>query len=363
MFFLYGQAPGRVNIIGEHVDYNDGFIMPFAIDKVTKVTVKDSEGDDFIISSKGFDKKVILKDEMMKSTGEWTDYIKGCYTILTSFLNLDIPPMAIEIESNVPFGAGLSSSAAIEVATLTALAGYMGIHLDKRDLYTLAQAVEHKFVGVMCGIMDQFVSVMGAENKAVFLDTMTMSHEYVELNMGDAEFYIINSNVKHSLDDGEYNIRRDQCESALKKLSHKSFRELNTDELEEKKNLLTDVEYKRARHVLTENRRVLACKKAIMDGEVETVGKLLYETHLSLKNDYECSCIEIDFLTDELMKMKEVYGARIMGGGFGGSLILLVNNRFNVTCVDSLKRRYHEKFGVDFDIYHVRPAEGAKLVE
>jgi len=360
---LYGQAPGRANIIGEHVDYNDGYIMPFAIDKVTRVTVEESKGDEFIIGSKGFDKRIIAKDEMMRNTGDWTDYIKGAYMILTATLNLDIPPLIIEVESNVPLGAGLSSSAAIEVATLIALSGYMGIELDKRNLYTMAQTVEHKFVGVMCGIMDQFISVMGARDKAVFLDTMTMEYEYVDLNMEGAAFYIINSNVKHSLDDGDYNIRREQCESALKKLSLNSYRELTTDDLEENKTLLSEVEYKRVRHVLTENMRVLACKNALSSGNLQEAGKLLYQTHLSLRDDYECSCVEIDFLVNEFMKRDEVYGARIMGGGFGGSLILLADESFKPEFLGKLNRSYKEKYGTGFDVYQVRPAEGAKFVK
>jgi galactokinase len=361
VIFLYGQAPGRVNIIGEHVDYNDGFILPFAIDKVTKVTVKDSETDEFIITSKGFEKKIVKKDDMER-TGEWTDYIKGSYGVLTSVFNLDIPPLEIEIESDVPLGAGLSSSAAIEVATLIAIAGHMGVNIDKRDLYTFAQAVEHKFVGVMCGIMDQFISVMGEKDKAVFLDTMTMEYEYVDLNLEGSAFYIINSNVKHSLDDGEYNIRREQCESALKKMVVKSFRELDLETLENKKNLLTNVEYKRSLHVLTENMRVLECKTALSTGDVKKAGELISQTHLSLRDNYECSCVEIDFLADELIKKEEIYGARIMGGGFGGSLIILANDSFKPELLDDLNTLYEKKYGVRFDTYHVKPSEGAKLV-
>ncbi len=359
---MYTKAPGRVNIIGEHVDYNDGFILPFAIDKTTNVHVSDSKEKQHLISSKGFGSKTFKTNSLTK-TGDWTDYIKGTLYFFTMIYNLHIPPLKIEVESNIPIGAGLSSSAAIEVATIMAISNHVGLSLDKEDVYKFAQKIENEFVGVKCGIMDQFISVMGKKDHAVFLDTMTMDYKYVEIKLKDSQFYILDSNVNHSLGDGEYNKRRIQCESALNKLGKNSFRELDINYLNEFKNLLEDTEYKRARHVLTENERVLACRTALETGDDKRVGELLTLTHFSLRDDYECSCEEIDFLVDAINEMPFVYGARIMGGGFGGSIIFLAEKGITAATFRELNTAYKKRFQTEFDFYQVNPSQGACIVD
>jgi len=359
---LYGQAPGRVNIIGEHVDYNDGFIMPFAIDKTTKVHIRESRGEKYIISSSGFEEKAFQPVEIKKS-GDWTDYVKGAIFFLTREFNMNIPPVELHIESTVPLGAGLSSSAAIEVATLMAINGYMGLEMEEERIYRLAQQIENDFVGVKCGIMDQFISVMGKAGKAVFLDTMTMEHQYVDLKLESSGFFIIDSNVKHALGDGEYNKRREECESALKKLKKSSFREISIDELEENKKHLTPEEYKRSLHVLTENERVLACRQALEKGWESKAGEILLQSHESLRDHYEVSCGEIDYLVEAFIKMEKVNGARIMGGGFGGSLIVLADKTLCREDLEGVAAEYKERYKVDFELYSVTPSEGAVFVE
>ena len=359
---MYGQAPGRVNIIGEHVDYNAGFILPFAIDKTTKVHIHKSRNEKYIISSRGFERREIPSSKIKRS-GDWTDYVKGAIFFLTREFNMNIPPVELEIESTVPLGAGLSSSAAIEVATLMAINGYMGLAMEKERIFRLAQQIENDFVGVKCGIMDQFISVMGKEGKAIFLDTMTMEHDDVDLNLGHCGFFVIDSNVKHALGDGEYNKRREECERALEKLKKSSFREIGIGELEENKKRLTPEEYHRSLHVLTENERVLACREALEKGEIDKAGRILLETHESLRDHYAVSCEEIDFLVDELKKMDQVKGARIMGGGFGGSLIILADEALCNDDLEELSSAYKEQYNVDFDCYSVTPSEGAVFVE
>ncbi len=359
---MYAKAPGRVNIIGEHVDYNDGFILPFAIDKKTKVKVTETEGNYHKITSKGFGSNTFITNELSK-TGDWTDYIKGTIFFLTTLYNLHIPPLDIEVESNIPIGAGLSSSAAIEVASIMAISNHVGLTLDKEEIYHFAQRIENEFVGVKCGIMDQFISVMGKQDKAVFLDTMTMEYQYVPINLADSQFYILDSSVHHSLGDGAYNARRSQCESALKKLDKKTFRALTLDYLTEHKDKLDEIEFKRAKHVLTENQRVLTCQKALETGNEKQVGELLNQSHISLRDDYESSCEEIDFLVKELNQMSFVFGARIMGGGFGGSIIFLAKKNMEEAQLDSLKIAYKNSYQTEFQFYKVHPSEGAGLFD
>lgn len=359
---MYTKAPGRVNIIGEHVDYNDGFILPFAIDKTTNVQVSDSNEKHHLIISKGFGMKTFTTHSLTR-TGDWTDYIKGTIYFLTMIYNLHIPPLKIEVESTIPIGAGLSSSAAIEVATIMAISNHMGLALDKEDIYKFAQKIENEFVGVKCGIMDQFISVMGKKDHAVFLDTMTMDYQYVEVNLEDSQFYILNSNVNHSLGDGEYNKRRTECESALDKMGAKSFRELDIDTLSAHEHILDETEYKRARHVLTENERVLTCRRALEMGEDKRVGELLSLTHLSLRDDYECSCEEIDFLVDAINEMPFVHGARIMGGGFGGSIIFLGKKGITADTFKELNTEYKKRYQTEFDFYQVTPSQGACVID
>ncbi len=359
---MYAQAPGRVNIIGEHVDYNDGFILPFAIDKVTKVSVKASEKNYHTMHSKGFDQKAVETNQILR-TGEWTDYVKGALYYLEKDYDLTISPLEIHIESNIPLGAGLSSSAAIEVASLLSIAGFFNLNLADKELYLLAQKIENEFVGVNCGIMDQFISVMGKKDKAVFLDTMNMQYDYVDINFADSHFFVLDSRVSHSLGDGDYNARRAECENALKKMGKASFREIDLIFLNTKKDILSTVEYKRSLHVLTENERVLKCKSALESGDGEKVGALLSETHISLRDNYECSCEEIDYLVEELNKLEHINGSRIMGGGFGGSIIMLTDKNFEEKDLEELNKSYHELYNVKFKVHRVSPSKGACIVE
>jgi len=355
---LNAQAPGRVNIIGEHVDYNDGFILPFAIDKATIVKVSDSKERYHLITSEGYGTKAFAVESMEK-TEDWTDYVKGAIYFLTMIYNLHIPPLQITVSSDVPIGAGLSSSAAIEVASVMAISHHLGMHLDQEEVYKLAQRIENEFVGVNCGIMDQFISVMGKKDQAVFLDTMTMEYDYVPINLAQSQFYILNSSVKHSLGDGEYNKRRLQCETALKKMDKESFRQLNLDELKGYQELLDEVEFKRSYHVLSENQRVLSCRNALEAGDEDQVGQLLNLSHASLRDNYECSCEEIDFLVEAMIQIPKVLGARIMGGGFGGSLIFLAHKDFSTDHLDELNHQYASLYHRQFSVYKVLPSQGA----
>lgn len=355
---MKGIAPGRANIIGEHVDYNDGYILPFAIDKVTEVNVENSSDGLIHIISEGYGEECFAPEEL-KKTDKWTDYIKGVICVLSENTGMKIEALTYRVISNVPIGAGLSSSAAVEVATAEALNGFYRLNMSESEIYTFAQKAENEFVGMKCGIMDQFISVTGRENNAVFLDIMSMKYEYVPVDEDKFKFIIVNSNVKHSLGDSEYNKRREECEEALEALGKKSFRELFPEELEESRNLLTYEQYKRARHVVEENRRVLDCRVALEKADVVKVGMLLNLTHESLRDFYEVSCEEIDYIVERFKGFPQVLGGRIMGGGFGGSAIILCTGYDFLDRIKELEEEYKNRFGVEFDIYRVKPSKGA----
>jgi len=355
---MKGIAPGRANIIGEHVDYNDGFILPFALDKVTEVKIGKSMDEKIRIISKGYGEEV-FSPKNIKATGSWTDYVKGVIKLLSAEKKIRIEPVILNISSNVPTGAGLSSSAAIEVAVIEAYNAFYSLNMSHEEIYTLAQRAENEFVGMKCGIMDQFISVTGKENHAVFLDIMNMEYEYVPVNDEIFKFIIVNSNVKHSLGDSEYNLRREECEQVLELMNKSSYRKMYDEELEESRNLLTSVQYKRAKHVIGENRRVVECKKALENNDVVKVGKLLNETHVSLRDLYEVSCEELDFIVEEFNKFPQVYGGRIMGGGFGGSAIILCEEYDFLNEISEFKEEYKKKYGIEIDVYEVKPSKGA----
>lgn len=356
---VIAHAPGRANIIGEHVDYNQGWIIPFAVDRYTQVTLTHSEDKEHHIISRDFGEETFPVGDMIPSHA-WSDYVKGMIQILQQHTSMHFPPLSFKVKSDVPVGAGLSSSAAIEVATLIAIEAFFELPLSIEQRYFLAQQAENQFVGVRCGIMDQFISVMGKKDHAVFLDTHNMQYVYLPLRMDEYQWWIINTNVKHSLGSGEYNIRRAQCEQAVRALKPSGFRDIQMEDLD--RNILDDLLLKRARHVVSEMRRTLQCKEALISRDWIRVGQLLYETHESLQNDYEVSCDELDYVV-AFMRNRGVCGARMMGGGFGGSVIALIQSGRGEEIVPVLAKDYHRHFGIELDACSVIPSQGAEIVE
>ncbi|MDK2886688.1 MAG: galactokinase [Thermosipho sp. (in: thermotogales)] len=347
------KAPGRINLIGEHTDYNDGFVLPFAINKYVEVSINQSEIYEF--ESKTFNN--IVKLERLEKTNSWADYIIGILTILNK-QGFKIPPVRISVDSNIPVGSGLSSSAALEVASCFALSEYFNLGLSKLDIAKISREAEASFVGVKCGIMDQFVSAFGKKDHAIFLDTMTLAYEYVPLDLKGFEIFVVDSKVKHELSSSEYNLRRKECEMVLEKLKKRSFRELLFEDLR----LLDGVLYKRARHVLEENERVLKTIKALEVKDFEEVGRLLFESHKSLKELYEVSCEETDFIVDSLKKFEGVLGARMVGGGFGGGVIVLAKEGTLEKIKKELSENYLNKFKKMLDFYELDSSDGVHVV-
>lgn len=358
----YFQAPGRVNIIGEHTDYNDGFVLPIAIDKHIFLSIEKVEDNLIRVNSLGRAPISFTVSEIEK-TGDWGDYVKGVFWVLKKEKGLDCGGLSIEINSTLPEGAGLSSSAALEVATITALNTVFKLNLNDEELYKFAQKAENEFVGVNCGIMDQFASVMGKAGNAIFLDTVNMNYEYLPLEMGEYSFIVFDSKVHHKLSSDNYNVRKEEAAQALKALGKETYRELTLAELFANKSKLQELHYRRALHVVSENMRVLEAKKIIDNSNFENLGRLLIQSHESLALDYEVSCEEIDFIVDTLRELKGVSGSRMIGGGFGGSVLALCEKDELNKVVEVLKTRYLEKFAIVLDAYEVNPSQGAKEVE
>ena len=346
-------SPGRANLIGEHTDYNDGYILPFAIKRYIKFEIEPSKK--FKIFSHQ-QKKGIEFDNPAK-TNSWADYVIGMIVKLMEH-GYKVEPFTLTIDSDLPMGAGLSSSAALEVGTGYAISQMMGYEIDREELAKIAHECEVDFVGVRCGIMDQYAVALSKEHHALFIDTMTREYRYVPLYLENAKLYLINSGVKHELGSSEYNKRRKECEMALEAMKKTSFRDVTIEDVEK---IQDHVLRKRALHVVTENERVLKTLFALEDDNMTLVGKYLYESHYSLKDNYEVSCEEIDFLIEKLREYSNVLGARIVGAGFGGSIIVLARGNFE-GIFEKVAESYRIKFGITPTLLNVETSEGVHRV-
>ena len=326
------RAPGRVNLIGEHTDYNDGFVLPTAIDReITIVASPRSDGRVSALSVDFSQRSEFETDRDPPKDGDapWSNYIRG---VVSQFRKrgFDPPGMNLLIAGNVPIGAGLSSSAALEVATAETIRRLAGLRIEKTELARLCQAAEREFVGVQCGIMDQFVSTLAEEGAALFLDCRDLSYSPVPLRF-DARIVVCDSRVQRSLDGSAYNRRRSECEEAVRRLKTalggiRALRDVEPARLEQHHDLLDEVHYRRARHVVTENDRVLRGVELLKENEVEAFGELLNLSHESLRSDYEVSCPELDLLVDLARRQAGTLGARMTGAGFGGCTVNLVRS-------------------------------------
>ncbi len=327
------RAPGRVNLIGEHTDYNGGFVLPIAINFECRVTA--SPSDHWTVTSRQLNETVALP---LEKTGRWTDYVAGVA------LEFGSSPLHLGIDSSVPIGSGLSSSAALEVAS--ALAVTHG-NIDRMALVRRTNKVEREFVGMPCGIMDQYVSVFGEKGHALLIDCQSGTHRTVPLP--EASILVVNSMVKHELSGSAYRDRVRECQEDCITLGVTSLREVTPSP-----NLPP-----RARHVVSENQRVLDFAEAKDAG---TLGRLMIESHISLRDDYEVSCEELDYLVDQSMQHPGVYGARMTGGGFGGCIVALLTPETEAGYEQFIRESYKNEYLMEPEIYRVSAAEGAGRV-
>ncbi len=362
-------APGRINLIGEHTDYNGGFVFPGAVDKGITAEVRPNGLDTIMCYSIDLKDRVEFKINDPKGPrATWARYIYGIVQEMKK-RGVDVKGFNTAFSGDVPLGAGMSSSAALESCFAYAINDLFGDNkVSKWDMALAGQATEHNYIGVMCGIMDQFASVFGQEGKLMRLDCRSLEFEYYPFNPEGYKLFLVNSRVKHELVGSPYNDRRKSCENVVKHIAEKhpegkfeTLRDCTWEQLEEVRAEVGEVDYKRAHFVLGEKDRVLAVCDALTAGDYETVGAKMYETHEGLSKEYEVSCEELDFL-NEVAKEDGVTGSRIMGGGFGGCTINLVKNELYDSFVADVTEKYAAKFGRKPEIYDVVISEGAHKV-
>lgn len=377
---LYGKgsgirayfAPGRVNLIGEHTDYNGGHVFPCALTLGTYGIVRDREDRKLRFYSMNFESLGIIEtsldDLVPDEAANWTNYPKGVMWAFEKRGYKLAHGMDILIYGNIPSGSGLSSSASLEVLTGLMLKDTFGFeNLTMVEVALIGQDAENNFNGCNCGIMDQFASAMGKKDHAIFLDTNTLNYEYAPVILKDAKIVITNSKVKHSLVDSAYNDRRNECETALKELQAElpihSLGELTQEEFELHKEAIKDpVRQRRAKHAVYENQRTIRAVEALRENDVELFGRLMNESHQSLKEDYQVSCREIDILVDMAQAMPGVLGSRITGGGFGGCTVSIVRNDAVDGFISQIGKTYQEKVGHEAEFYVVDIGDGAKII-
>ena len=366
-------SPGRVNLIGEHTDYNGGHVFPCALTIGTYGAAR--RRDDRLIHfySMNLDRfgvvEVSLDDLSFNSKYNWANYPLGVvWAFAEKGYTLDCG-FDMVIWGNIPNGSGLSSSASLEVLTGVILTDLFDISsLSMTDLALIGQYSENNFNGCNCGIMDQFAVAMGKKDNAIFLDTSTLKFEYAPIELKDARIIITNSKVKHSLVDSAYNDRRQECADALaalqKDLDIKSLGELSPEEFEANKGLITDpVQLKRAKHAVYENQRTIDAVASLRAGDIVRFGKLMNQSHISLRDDYAVSCEEIDILVDLAWKIPGVIGSRITGGGFGGCTVSIVKSNSVDTFIESIGKAYKEKVGHEAEFYTVQIGDGAARLD
>lgn len=361
------RSPGRVNIIGEHTDYNNGFVLPAAIDKTVYVAVKAREDHTVKLYSGEFDKNFETSLDALKPTGErWPNYILGVADQLQK-KGYAIKGFDLAIDGDVPIGSGLSSSAAVECATAFALDQIFNLGISRMDLALLAQNAEHEFAGVRVGIMDMFASLFGKKDHVIKLDCQSMEYEYVPLKLDGYRILLLNTNVKHSLDDTEYNTRRAQCEKGVAwvKEHHSavnSLRDVSVEMLEKYVKPKDELIYKRCKYVVEENERLLSGCEDLKAGDIASLGERIFETHDGLSKEYEVSCKELDFLVDAVRNNPDVLGARMMGGGFGGCTINIVKEDAIDPLIHELTESYQKAMNRKLTAYIAQIEDGTSLL-
>ena len=359
------RAPGRVNLIGEHTDYNDGFVMPVAIDFFTQILLFPLDARALEFYSDNFKEKVVLDfDNLPKSRSRhWSDYVVGVALMLIREGH-ELRGARLMIASDVPIGSGLSSSAALEVATAYALAMTSDLKIERVELAKLCRRAENEFVGARVGIMDQFVSFFAETDKALLLDCRSLEFEHLPVPPS-AQLVICNTMVKHDLASGAYNERRQQCEEGVELLrtvlpNVTALRDVTSQQLEEHRKELPEVIYRRCRHVVTENERVLDAASALKQGDVAKFGQLMNQSHQSLRDDYEVSCAELDLMVGLARKVEGVFGARMTGGGFGGCTVNLVRRDKIDEFQNTVAAGYQAATGLTPEIYSCKAVKGAE---
>ena len=366
---VVARAPGRVNLIGEHTDYNDGFVFPLALDHNTWVAAAPRSDGKLRVISKDIDEDatITLSDWDVANSPVWMKYVGGVVKLISE----QGGPVAADllISSDVPVGGGLSSSAALELSTATAMAALGGVEISLRDRALLGRRAEHEFAGVPCGYMDQMISALAKAGHAMLLDTRTLEPTHVPLPTDTHELVIVNSGVRHELASGEYAKRQKDCQVAVAALKEHvdpnitALRDANLEQLNSIEDKVDPIAFKRARHVITEDVRTLAATEALKAKDYAKLGPLLLAAHASIRDDYEVSCKEVDVLVEVVAAVPGVVGARMTGGGFGGCVVAFAEQGTADKVEAAVRAGYDPKFGKQADVILTGTGSGATLVE
>ena len=361
------RAPGRVNLIGEHTDYNDGFVMPAALEFATLTAASQRPDRRLRVYSVILDetREFDLDSPPQGPTGEWSDYILGVALMLESS-GRNLAGADLVVWTDVPIGAGLSSSAALEVSCAHALLTESGLPFDPIEVAQLCQRAENDFVGMRCGVMDQYISCCGVAGHALLIDCRSLESRHVAI-APNLRLLIANSRVRHQHAGGEYNLRREACEEGVRLLSRylgpiQALRDVTPEQLEAKRRKLPDLIYRRCRHIVTENARVLEAARALEAGDFGACGRAMNASHISMRDDFEITCPEVDMLAGLAETVNGVYGSRMTGGGFGGCTITLLEEWAVDKASQMLIDGYRIGMGRDVDLYVCTPSDGARLI-
>ena len=365
---LLFRSPGRINIIGEHTDYNEGFVLPAAIDKAVIVAVAKRDDETIKLYAEKYSELFEIQlSEVLPSAVQWANYILGVVAELQT-RGHKISGFELLLDGDIPGGAGLSSSAAIECAVVFALNDMYDLKIDKLEMVKIAQKAEHNFAGVMCGIMDQFASMFGKENHALRLDCKTLEYKYVPLNLPGYKIVLLNTNVKHNLASSAYNKRRASCFQGVEwvKAFHPEVNSLRDVSLEMLNAIVKEKDedvYVKCKFIVEEIERLQSACVALEANDIVSLGAKMFETHDGLSKAYEVSCEELDYLVDQVRDNPNVIGSRMMGGGFGGCTINIVKEDTVDALIEQLATKYEHKFGLKLDVYAVKIEDGSGVVK
>ncbi|MBS1947788.1 MAG: galactokinase [Bacteroidetes bacterium] len=364
---LVFAAPGRVNLIGEHTDYNEGFVLPGAVDKRIYVGIARNDSNLLNVWATQYQQKFSYQLDVIQPVKNWSTYLLGMAYHIKQ-MGHDLSGVNVVIDGDVPLGAGMSSSAAVCSAFGFALNDIFGLGLSRMELALLGQKTEHRFAGVKCGIMDQFASLHGKKGHVIKLDCRSLGYEYIPFDFPDYKIVLVNTMVSHTLASSEYNARRQQCEEGVRILkkyfpSAKSLRDIDEAQLEKHKNDMSDLVYRRCRFVVTENERLLRGCDLLKKGDLKSFGDMMFEAHEGLSKWYEVSCKESDFLVASAKQHEAVAGSRQMGGGFGGCTINIVKTDAVEDFSSYISERYIGQFKIVPEIYVTQIEDGAKRAE
>jgi len=356
-------SPGRINIIGEHTDYNDGFVFPAAVNKGIAAAIQKSSSGKSTAIALDLDSTIDFELDKIKPSkeGSWENYVFGVVAEIQN-KNKVIGNFNIVFKGNIPAGAGMSSSAALENSVVFGLNELFDLGLTKHEMILISQKAEHNYAGVKCGIMDQYASMFGVKKSALLLDCRTVTSQPYKIDFKDYKLMLINSNVKHDLSESAYNDRREVCEKVSSLLNINALRDATKEDLKQIKSQITDEDYQKALYVINENSRVIQFSEAITRNDINALGDLLYQSHEGLSHNYKVSCEELDFLVERAKENPSVLGARMMGGGFGGCTINLVKKEDFKKFKKDTALKFKKRFKRDCSVYSVKLSRGTQIV-